>query len=551
MERKLEQYNKRLSALKTERASWLNDWQEIQRYILPLSGRFLGHNPNEGTKKTRLNDILDNTGTVAHRTLVAGMMSGMTSPARPWFALEAPDPDLNEFAPVKEWLHIVNRAMLGVFAKSNFYRALHIAYGEMGAFGTASILISESDRQVIHCYNSTAGEYLLANDETGLVDTFYREFKMTVAQLVQRFGLNACSNTVRNLYTSGSLDAWVKVVHCIEPRSSRQYDKVDNLNMPFKSCYYELGNDEDKVLSESGFNEFPVMAPRWDLLAGDVYGTGPALHALGDIKQLQQQQMSKAIAIELQARPPLQGPAEMQNFEIDSLPGGVTFVPGLTGANAGFRNLYDVNVNLNYLLEDIQDVRRRIESAFYADLFTMLAMTDKRMTATEVAERHEEKLLMIGPVLERLQDELLGPAIDRTFAIMMRQGLIPEPPEELQGEDLRVKYVSMLAQAQRAVGTQAIDRLAGFVMSAAQANPEVLDKFDFDQAVDEYGDMLGTNPKIVRPDDDVEEIRQQRAQMQQAAMAQEQAAQAAQSAKTLSDINVEDRSALTEMFGNL
>lgn len=545
--RPTEPYQRRLSALKTERSSWENDWMSIQDVLLPLSGRFLGEKSNTGTKKSRLNQIYDSTGTRALRTMQAGMMSGMTSPARPWFRLDAPDPDMNEYGPVKEWLYIVTRFMGDIFAKSNVYRALHTCYGEIGAFGSHGIVLVEDPATLVHAHNSTIGEFYFGSNAKGQVDVFYRCYDMTVGQVVRTFGLKVVSPAVRSLFSQGNMDAWVPVVHLVEPRADRDASLRDNRNMPFKSVYFEYG--ADGLLSEGGFEEFPVLAPRWDVLPGDSYGTGPGLDALGDIRQLQHEQLRKAQAIDKQTNPPLQGPAEMQSFAVDSLPGGISFVPGLTNQHAGFRPLYDVNLRLDYLLEDIRDVRDRINATFYADLFTMLAMSDRRqMTATEVAERHEEKLLVLGPVLERLQGELLDPLIDRTFALMLRGGLVPPPPRELQGKPLQVQYVSILAQAQRAVGTQAIDRLAGFVMNAAQVNPDIADKFDWDQAVDEYSIMLGTPPQLVRPDDDVESIRAQRQQAQQQAMQAQQMAETVQGAKTLSETDTSGRNALTDVL---
>lgn len=547
--KKTEAYHRRLSALKVERSSWESDWLAIQSILLPLAGRFLGAKPNSGAKKSRLNAIYDSTGTKALRTLQAGMMSGMTSPARPWFLLQAPDPELNEFGPVKEWIYTVTRIMRDVFAKSNFYRSLHTCYGELGGFGSHAIMMADDMDTLLHCHNSTIGEYYLASNFKGQIDTYYRAFDMTTGQLVKTFGIDNVSPTVKRLFNQGNMDAWVPVVHCIEPRAERDISKVDNRNMEFASAYFEAGGENDNLLSEGGFNEFPLLSPRWDVLPGDAYGTSPGYDAIGDIRQLQHEQLRKAQAIDKQTNPPLQGPAEMQSFNIDSLPGGISFVPGLTNQNAGFRPLYDVNLNLNYLLEDIRDVRDRINSVFYADLFAMLALSDRgNMTATEVAERHEEKLLVLGPVLDRLQSELLKPAIDRTFNLMLKAGLLPPPPPELQGSDLQVEYVSILAQAQRAVGTQAIDRVTGYVMNAAQVNPEVLDKFDFDQAVDEYSNMLGTPPQLVRPDDKVLEIRQQRAAQQAQQQQMMTAAASIDGAKQLSDIDTEKRSALTDIL---
>jgi hypothetical protein len=502
----------------------MSHWQEITDYLLPRNGRYFVTDRNRGDR--RHNNIYDSTGTRALRVLGAGMMAGATSPARPWFKLATADPELNKYDPVERWLFDVTRRMQTVFQRSNTYRALHMAYEELGAFGTSCTLLLPHQEKVIHSYPITIGEFALATNYQGVVDTMFREFEMTVAQLVKEFGYENCTMSTRNMYDSGALDAWVTVVHAIEPREDRDWKKKDKFNMPFRSCYFESGSNPDQYLSEGGYERFPVLAPRWATVGGDVYGNGPGMESLGDIKQLQHEQLRKAQAIDYQTKPPLQAPTSMKSREIETLPGGVTFVDAAS-PQAGIRPAWEVGLNLQYLLNDIQDVRQRIQSNFYADLFLMLAnATDTRMTATEVAQRHEEKLLMLGPVLDRLHNELLDPLIESTFDHMLAAGQIPPIPAELSGMDLNIEFVSMLAQAQQAIGTNSIDRFTVSLGAVAQMKPDVLDKFDADQWADAYSQMLGLDPSIIVPSEQVARVREARnaamAAKEQAAMAQTQ-----------------------------
>lgn len=516
----------RWGQLKSERASWWAHWQEITSYLLPRNGRYFRQDRDKGWR--RHNAIYDNTGTRALRTLGAGLMSGATSPARQWFRLATPDPELNSYQPVKLWLDDVTKRMQRVFQKSNTYRSLHLMYEELGAFGTAASIVLPDFDQVIHHYPLTCGEYCISTDAQGRVCTLYREFEMTVSQIVKEFGLEKCSVTVRNMYSTGNLDQWVPVIHAIEPRMDRDIEKRDSKNMPWGSWYFEVGGEDGVFLRESGFMQFPALVPRWSVVGGDIYGNSPGMEALGDIKQLQHEQLRKAQAIDYQTKPPLQVPASMKNRDVETLPGGISFVDGV---NAGIKTAFEVNLNLNYLLADIQDVRERVRGAFYADLFLMLAtQPNTRMTATEVAERHEEKLLMLGPVLERLHNELLDPLIDITFTRMLQSGVIPPAPEELQGMDLNVEFVSMLAQAQRAIGTNAVDRFVGNLGQIATMKPDILDKFDSDQWADIYADMLGVDPSLIVADKEVAMLRQAR---NQAMAAKEQAAAMEQQSKTV------------------
>ena len=510
--------------LRTERATWWAHWQEVTTYLLPRNGRYFEQDRNKGHR--RHNSIYDNTGTRALRTLGAGMMAGATSPARPWFRLGTADPELNRYAPVKMWLDDVTERMQIVFAKSNTYRTLHGLYEELGAFGTAGSLVLPDPQTAIHHYPLTIGEYAIAQDYQGRVNTMYREFQKTVGEVVREFGYDKCSTSVKNLHDRGSLDTWITIIHAIEPRDDRERDfsKKDNMNMAYKSCYFELGGEGEQTLRESGYRDFPCVIPRWGVAGGDIYGNSPGMESLGDIKQLQHEQLRKAQGIDYQTKPPLQVPSYMKNRDVDSLPGGVTFIDGAQGK---IETAFNVNLNLQHLLMDIQDVRQRINSSFYADLFLMLAnATDTRMTATEVAERHEEKLLMLGPVLERLHNELLDPLIDNTFNRMVEANLIPPAPMELQGQELSVEFVSMLAQAQRAIGPNSVDRYVNNLGLVAQMKPDVLDKFDSDAWADGYADMLGVDPKLIVAGQQVAKIRQDRAEQQQA-MAQQQAQQQA------------------------
>jgi hypothetical protein len=394
---------------------------------------------------------------------------------------------------------------------------------------------------VIHHHPMTIGEYALATDQRGNVNSLIREFQMTVGQMVEQFGLENCSLTVKSLYTQCSYDAWVDVLHVVEPRRERDYAKRDGKNKRFASIYMEPGKDGgDRFLSESGFDRFPVLAPRWVVTGNDVYGTSPGMECLGDVKQLQHQQLRKGQGIDYMVNPPLQVPTRYKEASKARLPGGVFYVDS-TGQNAGVRSAFEVRLDLQHLLIDIQDVRERIRQAYYADLFLMIASqpANSRMTATEVAERHEEKLLMLGPVLERLHNELLAPLIDLAFERCVEANILPPPPPELEGMEVKVEFISVLAQAQRAVATSGMDRLLGAVGQLAALSPAVVDKVDFDQVIDDYAEAYGVNPKIVVPDADVAAIREQRAAAQQAAQSAAVAPQTVESAKTASEIDVQ------------
>lgn len=566
------QRNEALRAqLDFERSTFLSQWRDLGENFLPRRTRFTVSDVNRGDRRNL--KIIDSTGTFAAGTLRSGMMSGITSPARPWFRLTTPDPDLAEFGQVKDWLHVVSRRMSTVFLKSNTYNTLPTLYGDLGVFGTAAMSMEEDfTGDVIRHQSFPIGSYMIAKDYRGVVNTFIRDFRMTARQLVDRFGRTDdgakikwenFSNAVKTEYENGRYETWFDICHVLKP--NEEYDPRSPLSKykKFSSCYYERGYmgglqtnymldyDKDKVLSEMGYDFFPIMCPRWSVTGEDVYGTDcPGMVTLGDTKQLQLGERRIMQAIDILVRPPLIAPVALKNQKASMVPGDVTYLDERDGQR-GMRPIYEINPRIAELEQKQQQVRQRIQRGFYEDLFLMLAQSDRReITAREIDERHEEKLLALGPVLEQLNQDVLDPLIDGTFEMMERQGLIPEPPDELKGVELKVEYISVMAQAQKLVGISGIERFAGFVGQVAQASPGVMDKVDSDQLIDEYADAVGISPRIVRSDEDVAAMRQEQQRAAKAQQTAELMAQGAGAARDLSQANLEGDNALTRMINS-
>jgi hypothetical protein len=548
----LEKVNSRLGSLKTERSSFINHWREIDTYISPSSARFLRSERNKGYKRHQ--EIINETATLAQRTLESGLMAGMSSPARPWFVLGPPDPGMKEFGPVKEWIDTVTRLMREVFVRSNIYSVLPQAYGTLGAFGTAAFGLLEDEKEVVRAYPFPIGSFMIDCNDRMNVDTVYREYSMSVRQLVAKFGLENVSPSVRNLWDRGSYGAWVPVVHAIEPNFSAQPGKFNSRDKAFLSIYYEEGSD--KPLRVAGFDEFSALAPRWFVNGEDVYGTKcPGMLALGAVKSLQLAERRTFQAIDKLVNPPVNADATLRNVGTDLLPGGINYIAGLGHTpNAGIRPVYEINPRIQELEMKLEKLEGRIRRCFYEDLMLMLATSDNsQMTAREVEERHQEKLLVLGPMMEQSNDDLFDPLIDRVFNIMLRRGMFPPPPKELIGKPLRVEYISIMAQAQKLIGVASVERFVGFVtnLAATTGRLDVLDKVDFDQAVDQYGEMTGVSMKIIVPDDQVAEIRKRRAeenQRQVQAQAIPMLQQGAAAAKTLSETDMGRDSALSRLL---
>lgn len=556
------------SQLDNERSSFISHWRDLGDYILPRRPRFTTSEANKGDKKNQ--KIIDSTATLATRTLRSGLMGGVTSPARPWFRLTTPDPEVSEQSDIKQWLHHVNQRMLTVFIRSNLYNVLPIIYGDLGTFGTGAMYMEEDFNSVVQFYALPIGSYMLGTNDKCAVSVFMRDFRMTVRQLIDKFGKRRpngeiiwdnFSDHVKHQYDAKQLETWVDVTHAIRPNPKHDPTQLDSKYKAYESVYYERGTtagfganylrgEDDKYLRESGYDLFPVLAPRWEITGEDVYGTQcPGMTSLGDIKQLQLQEKRIAQAIEKSINPPMTGPTQLRNKKATILPGEITFVDVREGQQ-GFRPTHEVRTPIGDIENKQQQIRERVKKAFYEDLFLMLSQTDRRqITAREIDERHEEKLLALGPVLQQLDQDLLNPLIDNTFAIMDRQGMIPPAPEQLQGGELKVEYISVMAQAQKLIGLSTLERFTGFVGQVAQVNPEVLDKVNEDEVIDTYGEMTSVAPGIIRSKEEVEEIRAQRAKAQQAQQQAEMLKQGAGVAKDLSQADMSGDTALTKLMG--
>lgn len=549
-ESKRQRIMRRLSALQSERSSFIPHYRDLSEYILPRQSRFFASDRNKGNRRSE--KINDNTATLAVRNLSSGMMGGLTSPSRPWFQLRTPDPATNEVQAVKVWLKTTRDRMAEVFLSSNLYTTLPMVYSDLAVFGTSAFAVLEDDQDVIRCFHFPVGSYMLGASHRGSVDTLYRQFQMTVSQMVGQFGLENCSESVQDMYKRGQMDQWIDVLHVVEPNMDYDPKRLQSKYKAWSSTYLETGrNAGDKFLSEAGFDDFVVMAPRWQLTGEDIYGHSPAMDALGDIKALQLEQKRKMEAIAKQVNPPMTAPQTMRNAAASVLPGAITYVPDGAQGDA-FRPAYQVNLQLQHLLLDIQENQRRIKEALFENLFLMLAnIQHGQMTAQEVAERQQEKLQMLGPVLERLNDELFDPLIDRVFNVMMKRNLLPPPPAELHGVDLNVEYVSIMSQAAKLSGIAAVQQLVQFVGNLGGAYPDVLDKLESDKSVDVMASMLGAPPELVRDDRSVAQRRQARQQQENQQRMMAMAQQGADTAKTLADTQVTDPSALTAMMAQM
>lgn len=554
---------RRAAALKAERTGqgWDDHWRDIADHMRPRRSRFLLADTNKGTRIN--NKIIDNTGVRASTVLKAGMMNGMSSPAQQWFRYEADNPDLMEYAPVKQWLGKLEELCRRVLHASNAYEALPLIYDELGLFGTACAVVEDDFDDVIRVNTFTVGEYSLALNKRRSVDTLYREMRMSVIQFVGDFvarpggkmAWDRASTYVKTQYDNGNYYAWVDVMHCIEPNPDHDPDRLDAEAMAFRSLYWEANSDkgaaDGKFLRKSGYREKPTIAPRWEVIGNDIYGRSPGMDALGDVRQLQIQHKRKGEAIDKVVNPPLQGPPSTADRFISKLPGAYNIVADMS--QGGVRPLYEVKPDIGALVEDIHDTRRRIEDAFFvSDILAISRMEGVQpKNQMELAERKGEGLLVLGPVVQRLHNELLSPLLNRIvnrvvevsmpFWEVGEAGMIEPPPPELQGMPLQIEYQSSLAIIQKQQAISGLERTANTVMALVEAFPEIRYKFDAQQFADEYNEAVNGASRIIRADDEVAMLMErdaQQAEAQKAAAAMPALKDGASALKDLSETHV-------------
>lgn len=525
-----------LSQLRSDRYPFWTLWRELADYFLPKRYVWLQSDKERRIRNAKNPYILDSTGTKAARVLASGMMNGITAPSRPWFMLRVPGYN-DEGGPVTVWADEVARRMMKVMSESNFYNSLAVLYLDLSVFGSAANLIYEDDEKVIRCFNPALGEFYLGQDHKLQVDMFAREFCQTARQLVEWFDEENVSDTVKGYNNSSNASqalTSVEIVHLIEPNI---HGAVPS-KFKFVETYWEKGMAGNKVLAQRGMNELPGIFPRWELTANDSYGTSPAMDALPDVIQLQQETKRKAQGLDKMINPPVVADIQLQHRPTALMPNGITYV---AGANSiGVKPLYEVRAPIQDMTMDIRDIQIRIRETFFNDLFQMISQLDTVRSATEIDARREEKLVLLGSVLERFENEALDPAINRIFAIMQRRGMFRDIPipEEIEDKEIEIQYVSILAVAQQALAAAPTERWVGLIGNLAGAVPDVLKVPDWDALIRNYGLDIGVAAKNMRPREDVQQDQEDAKDNEEAAQAGATGLAAVQAAKLLSETQV-------------
>lgn len=547
-EKLAQSYEKRDAALMTEFNRVKPIYIDVRDFLAPRTARFDGEQVHSGQRQDT--NIINTKPRFAVRTLPSGMQSGVTSPMRPWFRLGLPDPDLEQFAPVKRWLFIIEQRMREVMGRSNLYDRLKSNYGILGNYGTSALILDEDEEDVIRGIDLLMGSFRVATDANGRVNTLYRTITLTATQVMERGQKRGwiVPPIIKQQYDLGNYEARFTFCQVLEENRNFRPGSALKQYKRFASVWIHKESAGPSIVHVGGYTDKPFMCPRWDVIGEDAYGIGCGELALGDAKQLQLMEKRKLQGIDKNVNPPMIADASMRNQRVSILPGDTTYVNGLINGRPGYQPAYQVNPYLRDLKEEIAVVAERIDEAYFKNLFLMVAeIADQpNITATQINAMREEKLLMLGPVLERLNDELLDPVIDRVFSIMESRGMVPPPPKNIQGMPLKVEYISVLAQAQKAIGIGNIERFVNFTASLAGAtqNPAPLDRLNMDEIIEEYADGVAVPPHLLNTPEEAEARRQDREQQAQQAQALQSGVAAADVAKTMSETDMNKDSAL-------
>ena len=509
-----------------DRRDYEDWWRKLSDMFAPNRGRFsVDELPRKKAVRfnTRAMQIPDE--------FAAGMKSGLTSPSRPWFTLTLYDNGLAEVESVKAWLTEIQDIMQGTMIRSNLYGQLYDVYKEQGVFGTGALLIEEYDENVFHAQSLTIGSYAIGVDKQGHVNKFARQFRRTLRQLADEFGEDKLPQELRYRLKEKPDNTRYELRSLIIPSEDFRQNEGVSGKFRYVSYWWLKGYLEPEFLRVGGYHEFPVMVPRWRVINDDLYGREqPGDVGYDNAVTLQQLEVDERAAIKKGITPPVVVPSSLTQGDLRDYPGGVTvYDPIGDGSVPTITPLYKVEFDHKSVAEKRLELIQHLEQIFHVDMFKMWT-TDMRQgrTATEIQAREQEKMYMLGSLIERQMSEMLDPMITRIAGIMTRRGMFPDVPEELQGMDIKIEYMSILANIQKQAGYSGIELLVNMTGMMAQMqvgagrSPDILDKIDCDEIVDQIADMYVLPAGVVLGDDRVAEIREQRKQQEAQAQQQQQ-----------------------------
>lgn len=497
---------KRYMKLKAERENWDTHWKEVTDYCIPRKNDIWDSRP-DGEKK--YDKVFDGSPIHVVELLASALHGMLTNPATFFFEFTTGDPELDKRDDVRKWFQGVVQKIHLILNNSNFQTEIHEVYMDLVTLGTAPMQIIDDKEMKIRFLSHPIYQSYIAENNKGMVDEIYRSFKWPLKKIIQEFGdefmqkLEAEQNN--KIDRDRDANKEFEVIHGVYKR-----DQYDNKSFPnkYKFASVHVLKELGVTIKESGFKDFPYVVPRWVKINGETYGRSPAMKALPDIKMLNAMMLVTIRSAQKVVDPPLMIPNDGVLLPIKTSPGGLNYV------DRGGDDIRPLQTGgrLDLSFEMLADVRQRIRDAFFVDQLQL--NEGPQMTATEVLQRTEEKLRLLGPILGRQQFELLRPMVERIFGIMLENKEFGEPPEILNGKEFQIQYSSQIAKSQRISESQNLTRALTVIAPLVEYDPTIMDNFDGDNAVRVAARMFGVDQDMLRNQDEVARIRQSRAQAQ-------------------------------------
>ena len=549
--------------MKATRVPYEPLWREVDEHVAPGMLRLSLTDANRGTRED--SRIINSAADKAFETFQNGMISNVTNPSQPWIEIATDDQDLSDYGPVAVFCEDVAREMLTITEDAGVYEDLKSVYAYGGKFANGCMWMEENYQRVIHTQPMAVGQWWIGKDEFGDPNCFYREIRMTVRSVVEKFlnrrkpDWDKVSRKVKEAWDKGRYGEACDVGHLVLPNDDYDDKYVEASGKRFRSCYFEIGSDrtdadKEKYLRESGYDEFPALFFPWDVFGDDVYGmNSPGITTLPDNKELQHWALKCAAALDEMVDPAMMGPPGFKK-KGDFFPGSFHAMQDSDLQRGGVRPIREIDAKVLDAKQHELSIEKRLQDGWYMGVFRYLDPTNSSArTATEIAARQQQNMLELVGTMNRLNRGILNPYTERLFQYMIRQGRIGPNgipiPKELAGKQLKIRYISQMAQAMRSINVTSIDRLLTTAIRIANEgkNPQVWNKLNVYECIDASARSLGTPARVIRSD---EEVAVMEAEQKQAAAAEQKMMQMQTMTKGVKDLAnspTDGKNALTDV----
>lgn len=511
-----------------ERVNAETIWSELSEFILNnQSGLFqtstlsatASEASSKGQKKTQR--VYTAVPARCSQELASAMHYALTNPAFKWSRFTYDDESLNGEEDAVIWLQDVNQRFHSRLNASNFTAEINKAYRMLTALGSMALFVDGKgvdNDGIFKGFRFEAwhlSQLSWSENYEGKVDKIFRKFSMTARQAYERWGMNVPAD----IYKAYEKDPEKEFdfIHCITPRNPKEVRlSADGLAPPSKRPYasYIVSKLDHKLLEEDGYYEFPVLVVRMELCPGEIYGRGPAHLALPEIRTLNKYKDLMLVNFSRSVLPPMLAQHRDLEGALDLRPGRINYVNDINAVKT-----IENNTRFDVVQFGLEQMIKEIESIFMLDKLTLPPRTETgEMTALEVSHRIEEMQQVMAPTLSRLHVELLDPLVQRCFSLMRRGNDLAPMPESLLNRraNFKIQYLNKLSRSQRMEDVGSIQAWVQDLAMLAQIKPEVIDNINQDAIARHTADIRGVPGIAIVPDEQVAELREQRAQQAQA-----------------------------------